>query len=79
MSPYYHTCPHCGASLDPGERCDCTESPRAVYLAYIGKVMQQGRVPSVLRPFCQRALCEPRTPLDTLRTLCKQLKEFAAE
>lgn len=20
---YYHTCPHCGANLDPGERCDC--------------------------------------------------------
>lgn len=21
---YYRTCPHCGAALDPGERCDCT-------------------------------------------------------
>ncbi len=20
---YYHTCPYCGANLDPGERCDC--------------------------------------------------------
>lgn len=20
---YYHTCPHCGANLDTGERCDC--------------------------------------------------------
>lgn len=20
---YYHTCPYCGAHLDPGERCDC--------------------------------------------------------
>lgn len=30
MSTYYHTCPRCGASLDPGERCDCTESPRAL-------------------------------------------------
>ena len=20
---YYVTCPHCGANLDPGERCDC--------------------------------------------------------
>lgn len=20
---YYHTCPDCGANLDPGERCDC--------------------------------------------------------
>lgn len=24
--PYYNTCPHCGAHLDPGERCDC-QSP----------------------------------------------------
>ncbi len=23
---YYHTCPCCGANLDPGERCDCDES-----------------------------------------------------
>lgn len=22
---YYNTCPHCGANLDPCERCDCTE------------------------------------------------------
>lgn len=20
---YFRTCPHCGAHLDPGERCDC--------------------------------------------------------
>ncbi len=20
---YYHTCPECGATLDPGEYCDC--------------------------------------------------------
>ena len=20
---YYHTCPYCGANLDPGEKCDC--------------------------------------------------------
>ena len=25
---YYHTCPYCGAHLDPGERCDCLESRR---------------------------------------------------
>ena len=24
--PYYHTCPRCGANLDPGECCDCLES-----------------------------------------------------
>lgn len=22
---YYHTCPCCGANLDPGERCDCED------------------------------------------------------
>lgn len=21
---YYHTCPVCGANLDPGEKCDCS-------------------------------------------------------
>lgn len=21
--PYYHTCPLCGANLDPNESCDC--------------------------------------------------------
>lgn len=21
----YRTCPYCGASLDPGERCDCMD------------------------------------------------------
>lgn len=25
MSTYYHTCPYCGANLDPGERCDCQD------------------------------------------------------
>jgi len=23
---YYHTCPCCGANLDPGERCDCEDA-----------------------------------------------------
>ncbi len=23
---YYSTCPHCGANLDPGERCDCIQA-----------------------------------------------------
>lgn len=21
--PYFHQCPYCGCSLDPGELCDC--------------------------------------------------------
>lgn len=24
-STYCHTCPACGANLDPDERCDCTD------------------------------------------------------
>lgn len=27
--PYYRTCPHCGAALDPGERCDCQDKEKA--------------------------------------------------
>ena len=22
---YYHTCPYCGANLDPNEKCDCQQ------------------------------------------------------
>ena len=25
MRSDYYTCPRCGASLDPGEQCDCTK------------------------------------------------------
>ena len=25
---YYNVCPYCGANLDPGERCDCTETEK---------------------------------------------------
>lgn len=27
--PYYHICPDCGSSLDPGERCDCQDEETA--------------------------------------------------
>ena len=26
---YYNECPHCGACLDPGERCDCEQKKTA--------------------------------------------------
>lgn len=26
MKHYYVTCPHCGANLDPNEKCDCKEN-----------------------------------------------------
>ena len=29
MSYYSRTCPHCGAHLDPGERCDCRDEEAA--------------------------------------------------
>lgn len=25
---YYRTCPDCGATLDPGERCDCQDKKK---------------------------------------------------
>ena len=25
---YYETCPYCGASLDPGEKCDCRQNEK---------------------------------------------------
>lgn len=77
MSAYYHICPRCGASLDPGERCDCLENPRELYRGYIGKALQSGRVPGVLRPFCQSALADPCAELHLLRTLCEKLKDYA--
>ena len=27
---FYRTCPYCGASLDPGERCNCQEEKERV-------------------------------------------------
>lgn len=29
MGGFYHICPYCGASLDPGERCDCLEEKQS--------------------------------------------------
>ena len=80
MSTYYHTCPRCGASLDPGERCDCTEK-RELLLGYIRKAVKTvppGSLPRFLRKACQLALDEPdTTPMDTLHKLCVLLKEYA--
>lgn len=27
---YYHECPDCGGSLDPGEKCDCQREAKEV-------------------------------------------------
>ena len=37
---YYRTCPTCGAALDPGERCDCTEKAAPVLQHRDGKAEQ---------------------------------------
>ena len=29
---YYHECPECGATLDPGEKCDCGQDQRGLWL-----------------------------------------------
>ncbi len=34
---YYHICPHCGASLDPGEICDCQKRKAASAATEHGK------------------------------------------
>lgn len=36
MSHYYHICPLCGSSLDPGERCDCQDKETAPNAANAG-------------------------------------------
>ena len=28
---YFNTCPKCGAHLDPGEACDCTQTEKAAF------------------------------------------------
>lgn len=39
---YYRTCPHCGANLDPGERCDCTPPAKSKALASLDKKTAPG-------------------------------------
>lgn len=43
---YYKTCPNCGAHLDPGEICDCSEKEkgRPVRKAPDGQEKRQGIV-----------------------------------
>lgn len=39
VSRYYHTCPECGANLDPGEKCDCKGD---IYGAFNGDTNPSG-------------------------------------
>lgn len=51
---YFNTCPHCGAALDPGERCDCGEPSVQEYRLLIGKLLERMDV-HMLRILYQRA------------------------
>ena len=39
---YYRTCEHCGANLDPGEKCDCMENKQERGRPY-GKISRPQR------------------------------------
>lgn len=38
---YYNTCPHCGAHLDPGERCDCAQAASSEEVKEFTELIQQ--------------------------------------
>lgn len=42
--PIYRTCPHCGAHLDPGERCDCQQEKREDAPDAAGTPSQNGTI-----------------------------------
>lgn len=42
---YYKICPHCGAHLDPGERCDCQDKKREA--APLQRERPQAKTPTV--------------------------------
>lgn len=39
---YFHPCPHCGANLDPGERCDCASPSKSQTLTNLDKKTPAG-------------------------------------
>ena len=43
----YYACPFCGASLDPGERCDCQEEKEP---QWIHQAREADRSPQLMRP-----------------------------
>ena len=67
-STYYHTCPHCGAHLDPGERCDCNVHSPAGTSTETGQVRKPDRYGNQMgaknAPMqkCTGADCAPNLP-----------------
>lgn len=50
---YYRTCPHCGANLDPGEKCDCQQK-NAVMGAAITHDGKQEKRKHLTASYCTR-------------------------
>ncbi len=48
---YYHTCPYCGANLDPDERCDCFSRIRGKSPKWNSMDGVRARVAQEVRPF----------------------------
>lgn len=54
---YYHTCPYCGAHLDPGEVCDCaasryerlTPENRGKFDAMVNEILRKQNAPASVR------------------------------
>ena len=44
---YYKTCPECGATLDPGEKCDCREMQNV-------KKPKSARIVNIKKPLSAR-------------------------
>ena len=41
---YYHICPHCGATLDPGEKCDCQKEDVKMHNVFKSPKITEGAV-----------------------------------
>lgn len=43
---YFHSCPRCGANLDPGEKCDCEKESKKIEEIYSKdlKTMSTGQI-----------------------------------
>lgn len=43
---YFHSCPKCGANLDPGEKCDCEKERQKINENYSKnlKIMPTGQI-----------------------------------
>ena len=50
---YYHTCPDCGANLEPGEKCDCQTNKIYITKEANTNVRNESNDHSCHRPYLQ--------------------------